>query len=189
MEKLGNYKMVITGHLGTIGNTIYRYYSGQSNWQVIGYDLKSSQNLHEQTIYSSFISNCKDATHIVLNAHTGEQHSCLKELHELYGTSKKLCIVIGSMATSYWDEESEVQYGFNDYWKYKKLLDKETRRIQKLHTPFKVTMIRPSWVETPLANEYTGKKLTVDNVVDMIKYAIEYEDYIHFPTVELEAKE
>ena len=50
-------------------------------------------------------------------------------------------------------------------------------------------MIRTSWVDTAVAKEYKGKKLKIDYVVTMVKYAIEYEDYIHFPTVELEVKE
>lgn len=177
-------KVVMTGHCEGIGKAIHKYLS-KHNYSVIGYDTQVNLNLHETEVYSKFLEDCKDASIIILNAHTGEQHLCLRELYLKYSSYDKHVIVFGSMASRYWKTNSEVMSGMEKYWEQKKWLDKEVEFIQKSSRTFRVSIIRPSWVETNLSSLYGGSKLSVSQVIDAFDFIIKNKDK-HILTVELE---
>jgi len=176
-------KVVITGHCEGIGKAIHSYFSSK-NYSIIGYDTQVNLNLHEVEVYSKFLEDCKDASIIVLNAHTGEQHLCLREIYLKYHTLNKHIIVLGSMASKYWKTNSEVMAGMEKYWLEKKWLDKEVKFIQKSSKTIRVTIIRPTWVNTNLSKMYDGNKLSTANVVDALDFIINSKT--HIITLELE---
>ncbi|NBP55270.1 hypothetical protein EBU71_01790 [bacterium] len=185
-------KYVITGHRSGIGESIFNYYGKQPNIYCVGYDSSHYLDLNDSKVHSNFIADCKDASVIVLNAHTGEQHSSLKTLYNLYKQDSKHIIVIGSMVSKIWKTLQEVPKGFENYWLQKVLLDKTVEELYdpnssflELYTPLKISIIRPAWVDTPLAKDYTGKKLTVNSVLTAIRFIIENKN-CHITNMELQ---
>lgn len=185
-------KYVITGHRSGIGKSIFDYYAKQPNIYCVGYDISHHLDLNDPKIHSDFIESCKDALVIVLNAHTGEQHSSLKTLYNLYKQDSKHIIAIGSMVSKIWKTLQEVPKGFENYWLQKVLLDKTVEELYdsnssflELYTPLKISIIRPAWVDTPLAKDYTGKKLTIDSVLNAVRFIIENKNS-HITNMELQ---
>lgn len=178
-------KYVITGHRSGIGKSIFDYYGKQPNVYCVGYDLSHYLNLNDYKVHSDFIESCKDASVIVLNAHTGEQHSSLKVLYDLYKQTSKHIIVLGSMVSKLWKTSNEVPDGFKDYWSQKVLLDNTIKQLSEIQTSLKISIVRPAWVDTPLAKDYTGKKLTVDSVLNAVRFIIENKDS-HITNIELQ---
>lgn len=191
-------KYVITGHKSGIGKSIFDYYGKQPNISCVGYDILDHLDLNDPKTHSDFIESCKDASVIVLNAHTGEQHSSLKTLYNLYKQESKHIIVIGSMVSKIWNTLQEIpkgfksKPGFENYWLQKVLLDKTVEELYDLNssfielsTPFKISIIRPAWVDTPLAKDYTGKKLPVDSVLNAVRFVIENKNS-HITNIELQ---
>ena len=179
--------IVITGHANGIGKTIFNYYNNIPQCKIVGFDLEYKKDLLIPEIYNECISTCTNASHIILNAHTGNQHNMLKELYTLFSDKSKHCIVIGSMMTKHWDNVSDVYSNFNQYWSEKTALDEEVQRIQKIESPFKVTIIRPSWVETDLSKNYKFKKLKKESILQIVKFCIECAAHFHIPTIEVES--
>ena len=177
--------ILITGNNEGIGLGLYNYL--KYDYNVIGYDLAHGQNVALEPTYSEVIEKCGDMDVIILNAHTGEQHSMLAELYALYKEKRIHCVVLGSMVTQYYDDKELVpkQFNFLKYYEDKKNLDDKFKVIQsKGQKPFRITMVRPSWVETPLAKEYDGKKLSVTSVVQAIVDII--HSHYHITTLNLE---
>lgn len=162
-------KIVITGDGEGIGLGLRNALSPIAN--VVGYDLRNGKNVALEPTYSEVIKECEDANVVILNAHTGEQHSMLAELYVTYKEKPIHCIVLGSMVTQYYSDKESVpkEFNFVKYYEDKAKLD---HKVKVIHTngqkPFRVTIVRPSWVETPLAKEYNGKKLPVTAVVNSI---------------------
>ena len=183
-------KYVITGHGSGVGKSIFDYYSKQPNVYCVGYDVSNNLDLSNSKVHAEFIEDCKDASVIVLNA-PGEQHSSLTTLYNLYKQQSKHIILIGSMVSKIWKTLQEVPKGFENYWLQKVLLDKtveelyHTNSALELHSPLKISVIRPAWIDTPLAKDYTGKKLTVDSVLNAVKFVIESKN-IHITNMELQ---
>ena len=96
------------------------------------------------------------------------------------------------MVSKIWKTLQEVPKGFENYWLQKVLLDKtveelyHTNSALELYTPLKISVIRPAWIDTPLAKDYTGKKLTVDSVLNAVRFVIESKNS-HITNMELEA--
>lgn len=178
-------KYVITGHKSGIGKSIFDYYAKQPDTYCVGYDISHHLDLNDPKTHSDFIESCKDASVIVLNAHTGEQHSSLKTLYNLYKQDLKHIIVIGSMVSKLWKTPEEVPAGFKDYWSQKVLLDKTIEQLSESQSPIKISIVRPAWVDTQLAKDYTGKKLTVDSVLNAVRFIIESENS-HITNMELQ---
>lgn len=169
-------KIIITGDGEGIGLGLRNALS--ANHKVIGYDLRRGQNAALEPTYSEIIRECGDSDVVILNAHTGEQHSMLSELYVTYKNKPTHCIVLGSMVTQYYSDKESVpkEFNFVQYYEDKARLDHKVKVIQTNgQKPFRVTIVRPSWVETPLAKEYQGKKLPVSAVVNSIV------DIIHAP--------
>ncbi len=178
-------KYVITGHRSGIGKSIFDYYSKQSNVNCVGYDSSHYLDLNDSKVHSDFIDSCKDASVIVLNAHTGQQHVSLETLYNLYKQDLKHIIVMGSMVSKIWKTSQEVPKGFESYWSQKKLLDKLIEELYNPNNPLKISIIRPAWVDTPLAKEYSGKKLTIESVLNSVRFIIENKD-AHITNMELQ---
>lgn len=166
-------KYVITGHRSGIGKALFMHYASKPNVYCVGYDISHYLDLNDPKTHSHFIKDCEDASVIVLNAPSGEQHESLKTIHSLFKNEPKHVIAVGSMVSKIWKTLEEVPERFQTYWFQKKLLDDTVEDYVHLNYPIKISIIRPWWVDTPLAKEYTGKKLTIDTVVDTIKYIIE----------------
>jgi hypothetical protein len=178
-------KYVITGHKSGIGKSIFDYYAKQPDTYCIGYDESHHLDLNDPKVHSDFIENCKDASVIVLNAHTGQQHTSLENLYNLYKQQSKHIIVMGSMVSKLWKTPQEVPQGFENYWSQKKLLDKSIEELYNPNIPFKISIIRPAWVDTQLAQEYSGKKLTIESVLNSVRFIIENKD-AHITNMELQ---
>jgi hypothetical protein len=176
-------KYVITGHRSGIGEAIFKYYGKQPNIYCVGYDKSHYLDLNDDRVHSDFLERCEDASVIILNAHTGRQHISLKTLYTLYKSKHKHIIVIGSLVSKIWKTQQEVPKGFEEYWSQKILLDKTVEELYdpnssflELYTPLKISIIRPAWVDTPLAKDYTGKKLTINSVLNAVRFIIENKD-------------
>jgi nucleoside-diphosphate-sugar epimerase len=178
-------KYVITGHRSGIGKSIFDYYAKQPDTYCIGYDKSHHLDLNDPKVHSDFIENCKDASVIVLNAHTGQQHTSLETLYNLYKQQSKHIIVMGSMVSKLWKTPLEVPKGFEDYWMKKYLLDQLIEKLYNLNLPLKISIIRPAWVDTQLATEYSGKKLTIESVLNSVRFIIENKD-AHITNMELQ---
>lgn len=183
-------KLVITGHKEGIGKGIADAFS--LTFKVSGYDISDGKNVNEPTVWAEFVEDCADADIIILNAHTGEQHLLLAELYATYENQDKLCIVLGSMVTQMYDLREEVpsEWNFGKYWEDKTKLDKQVKRIQQAgQKPFRVTMIRPGWVDTKLATEWKGKTLPVEAIVNVVRTIIIHRVVWHIPTFEVQVRE
>jgi hypothetical protein len=183
-------KMIITGHKEGIGKGITDAFSIMCN--VVGYDLSEGKNVNDPAVWDEFVEDCADAEVIILNAHTGEQHLLLAELYATYKDQDKLCIVLGSMVTQMYDEQEQVpnEWNFGKYWDDKCKLDKQVKKIQQAgQQPFRVTIVRPGWVDTRLATEWKGKTLPVEAVVNVVRHIIIHRAVWHIPTFEVQVRE
>lgn len=169
-------KYVITGHRSGIGKSIFEYYSKQNNIYCVGYDSSHHLDLNEPNIHLKFIEDCKDASVIVLNAHTGQQHISLNTLYNLHKSESKHIIAIGSLVSKVWKAIEEVPEAFKTYWEQKKLLEESIIKLYSVNTPLKISILRLDWVDTQLATEYSGKKLTIEAVLNAVRYIIENKE-------------
>lgn len=183
-------KLVITGHREGIGRGITDAFC--MSFRVVGYDLQDGKNVNDETVWNAFVEDCADADVIILNAHTGEQHLLLAELYATYKDQDKLCIVFGSMVTQMYDSQDDVpkQWNFGKYWDDKSKLDRQVKKIQQAgQKPFRVTMVRPGWVDTKLATEWKGKTLPVEAIVNVVRHIIVHRVVWHIPTFEVQVRE
>jgi hypothetical protein len=169
-------KYVITGHRSGIGKSIFDYYAKQPNIYCTGYDISHHLDLNDSKVHSDFIDSCKDASVIVLNAHTGQQHISLNTLFNFYKSESKHVIVIGSLVSKVWKTIEEVPETFKTYWSQKKLLEDSITSLYDVKIPLKISILRLDWVDTQLSKEYSGKKLTIESVLKAVRYIIENKD-------------
>ena len=157
--------VAITGHSSGLGQALYNSFENTIGFDLTnGYDIKSPQS-----IIQSVLSNNCDV--FINNAYYKfAQVDLLEELFELWRYENKTIVNISSVAPDY----PEATYDFMKFYATHKLaLDDACRRLQVTSKKCKIINIKPSWIDTPMTEDFdVSNKMSATYVAEEIREII-----------------
>ena len=137
-------KIAITGHTGLVGNALV-YECVKQEIKVLGFSTSNGYDITNPADVGRMINECKDCDIFVNNAYTNSFHQVdlLYRLYDVWKTTNKTIINIGTTASGYYEHEEPWMYGT-----HKSALDDACRRMQSEHNkhPLRVINIKPYYI-------------------------------------------
>lgn len=160
-------KIAITGHTSGIGQALFNHFHLHD---VIGFSRSNGYNIADPHVRSKIIDQIADADMFINNAYNNfdnSQLTLLTAVYNLWQNTDKILVNISSRYTS----------GIEKYCK-----DKEQQDIfcksKEFTLPY-IINLKPGLVDTNRVKHIQGNRLTVNDVVAMLNFALNSSCKIH----------
>jgi len=160
-------KIAITGHTRGIGQALFKYFESYS---VIGFSRSNGYNISNPADRNNILEQLTDVDIFVNNAYNNfddSQLTLLTSVYNLWQNTDKIIVNISSRYTT----------GSEKYCK-----DKEQQDIfckSKEFTLPHIINLKPGLVDTSRVKHLEGKRLSVNEVVSVLDFALNSSYKIH----------
>lgn len=181
-------KVAITGHTRGIGKGIYDYFL-RKDYEVRGFSRTNGYDLNDQNSISQIVSETLDFDIFVNNAfnHLGgfAQVQLLHDLFPHWKNKEGWIINLSSVASDFIAGRKET----TPYPITKIALDSYVKQLSWMLPRINLLLIRPGRVETPLIESVPGKKLRVNDIVNIIDWILNQPKDIHINEITIRVKD
>jgi len=154
-------KIAITGHTKGIGKTIYDYF--EKNNEVYGFSRSNGFDISNMLNRKSIADTVKDFDIFVNNAYSNYDDSQLEMLKEMYSAWQGTNKIIINISTRYTNAD-------NKYSQTKKELTEFCE--SNIYNSLYILNIGPGLIDTDRVKNISGKKMSTDEIVTVIKFAL-----------------
>lgn len=161
-------KVAITGHTRGIGLGIKNYFENKG-YEVLGFSKSNGFDISNTIVREKIVKLAIDCDIFVNNAYTpdGSQFSVLKKIHSAWqGQDKKII----NISTRYTNKDEL-------YCIRKRQMD-DFCQEHTFHLPY-ILNLKPGAVDTDRMQSHTGPKMSVEEVVKMMDWALEQNPRIY----------
>ena len=167
-----NKKIAITGHTKRIGKALYEAFPNS-----VGLSKSTSYNINDQSSRTKIIHSSMSCDVFINNAHEGfGQVEMLDELFNAWKDQDKLIINIGVDAVPY----TNWQVVHQMYPVQKVALHSHAELLQNQERKCKITTLALGYVDTEFNKNYSGPKLSYQEIIDTVKWIIEQPSEIKY---------
>jgi hypothetical protein len=159
-------QVAITGHNGGLGLAIFNYFLKRGD-RVVGFSRSNGFNI--STSKELVLASIKDFDIFVNNAYSGDnsQQLLLEQVYNLWAGQDKIIINISSRYTN----------GTEQYCNDKNLQDLFCK--SKEYTLPHILNLKPGLIDTNRVKHIPGKRMTVDDVVNVLDFALNNNCKVH----------
>jgi hypothetical protein len=160
-------KIAITGHTNGIGQAFFNYFQ---NHDIIGFSRSNGYNIADPASRSAILEQIADADMFVNNAYSNFNNSQLKLLTDVYNlwqNTDKIIVNISSRYTT----------GIEKYCKDKEQQDLFCKS-KEFTLPY-IINLKPGLADTNRVKHIQGKRLSVEEVVAILDFALNSSYKIH----------
>jgi len=151
-------KVGITGHTKGLGAALFERFS--VNCFVEGFSRSNGYDIRR---FDQICDAVKDCDIFINNAYDRySQVDLLYAVYDMWKDQDKKIINISSMASE------GIKSYLHPYAVHKIALDAAFKQIASQNNPCKVVNIKPSWIDTPRVERYTGAKICPNDLADLI---------------------
>jgi NADP-dependent 3-hydroxy acid dehydrogenase YdfG len=156
--------VAITGHTKGIGQAISQYFQSK-DYMVHGYSRSNGYDISHEHVNRLIVEEAKNFDVFVNNAshYFGQPDLLIKIMYEWHSVPGKTIINIGSRYT--WNDSA--------YCMQKRLLNEIVKEVYICQYECNVININPGLVDTGRVRDIDGKKMTVENVIEVLDYALQ----------------
>lgn len=154
-------KLAVTGHTSGLGLSIYNHFKNQ--YQVFGFSKSNGFNISDPSARKKILDTSKNFDIFVNNAYNNFDNSqllLLEEIFELWKGENKVIVNISSRYTK----------DTNLYCITKKEQDSFCEK--NLYNLPKIINLKPGLIDTPRVQNQKGKKLSTDQVLTILDFAL-----------------
>lgn len=162
-------KVIITGSASGIGKHIFENFANNGH-NCNGYDILDGKNLSESFVEEEIILDSCDADIFVNCAPFPGQTNLLKKIHSLWHNQNKVIVNLSS-AVTYFYSDTNYPENFADYYELKKEQNDYIKNLMGDRLPY-IMNVRPGWVNTQLASNFEGFKISPMDLAEMVYYFI-----------------
>jgi hypothetical protein len=159
--------IAITGHTRGLGKALFEHFQLEN---VIGFSRSNGYNIASPTARSAILDKIKDADIFINNAYNNYDDSQLKLLTSVYDLWKGLDKTIINISSRY-------TTGPEKYCKDKELQDIFCKS-KEFTLPY-IINLKPGLIDTDRVNHILGNRLSVNEVVDVLDFALNSSCKIH----------
>ena len=160
-------KIAITGHTNGIGQAFFNYFQDHD---IIGFSRSNGYNIADPASRSAILEQIADADMFVNNAYSNFNNSQLKLLTDVYNlwqNTDKIIVNISSRYTT----------GVEKYCKDKEQQDLFCKS-KEFTLPY-IINLKPGLADTNRVKHIQGKRLSVEEVVAILDFALNSSYKIH----------
>jgi hypothetical protein len=160
-------KIAITGHTNGIGQAFFNYFQDHD---IIGFSRSNGYNIADPASRSAILEQIADADMFVNNAYSNFNNSQLKLLTDVYNlwqNTDKIIVNISSRYTT----------GIEKYCKDKEQQDLFCKS-KEFTLPY-IINLKPGLADTNRVKHIQGKRLSVEEVVAILDFALNSSYKIH----------
>lgn len=161
-------KVVITGSATGIGKAIFETFSN-NGIECVGYDKQDGRDVTDTRVVETLLHECQSSDVFINNA-LPNQATLLSKVHDMWLGKNKIIVNLSS-AVTYLYNESNHPADFAGYYQHKQNLDILCKELTINRLPY-IMNVRPSWVDTQLANHIDGVKINPADLAELIYYHI-----------------
>ena len=154
-------KLAITGHTSGLGLAIYNHF--KNDYQVFGFSKSNGFNIKDPNSRKKILDISQDFDIFVNNAYNNFDNSqllLLEEIFELWKGKNRIIVNISSRYTT----------DMNLYCTTKK--EQDIFCEKNLYNLPKIINLKPGLIDTPRVQGQKGKKLSTDQVLSTLDFAL-----------------
>ena len=171
-------KISITGHTSGIGKALFGYFKQEH--ECVGFSKSTGHNITDATNRASIISASIDCDIFVNNAYSNYDDSQLFLLQGIYNAWKdqdKIIINISSRITDFPINEKEAPVAY-----YTTKGRQDSFCLGKRSFP-QIINLKLGMTDTPRVNFVDRQKMQTDDIVDIVKFALENRHRFRLTTI------
>ena len=160
-------KIAITGHTKGIGQGLYTYFNSLGH-DVTGFSRTNGYNLTNPEVRQQVVNKSKDFDIFINNSYNG-QNELFNEIFPLYkdDESKTIVNIVSFLKYREFLPFAD-QYKINKNNLYKSSLKHAFAQSKKC----RIINVNPGYVDTDMVTHITNKKISVNDAVQLISYAV-----------------
>lgn len=165
-------KIVITGHKRGIGRAIAEYFISKKH-DVVGFSKSDGYDISNSFDRDFILLECKTADIFVNNAHANDD-SQNKLLLDVLSNPGQITLIINISSNA----KPKNRYG---------ILKKESNDLcHSYKGPVHILNLRPGYVDTDRVRHVTHKKMTLENLINILDFCLNSE--VRITEIEFEVK-
>ena len=159
-------KIAITGHTSGIGKALFESFD-----DVVGFSRSNGYDLN--TDIDKIISESLSADIFINNAYCGFRQ--VELLYQLFKKWKDLDKTIVNISSNSGDG---IKKSPHIYAVHKASLDKMSEQLSYQNSKCKIINVRPGWVDTPRVSHINKKKISTQEIAEIIVFLLKTKTYI-----------